>query len=59
MPSQRNNGIETMDKGPNLIVASESGISIRSIMDISDALNACIGADGLILTENALGPEFY
>ena len=42
-----------------ILIASDSGISIRSFGDISDALGACIGAAGLILTENDLAREFF
>jgi hypothetical protein len=42
-----------------ILVASDSGISIRSFRDISDAIAACIEADGLILTEDDLPQEFF
>jgi hypothetical protein len=42
-----------------IIVASDSGISIQSFSDISDALGGCLGTRGLILTENDLAPEFF
>jgi hypothetical protein len=48
-----------MNDAPRILVASEAGISIRSFGDISDALGACLGADGLILTEKDLAPEFF
>jgi len=48
-----------MNEERRILVASDSGISIRSISDISDALGACIGAEGLIVTENDLAPEFF
>jgi Domain of unknown function (DUF4180) len=48
-----------MNEERRIIVASESGISIRSFSDISDTLGACIGAEGLILTENDLAREFF
>jgi hypothetical protein len=41
------------------LVAADSGISIRSLQDISDALGACLGAGGLILTEHDLSREFF
>ena len=44
---------------PQILIASESSISIRSFGDISDALGACLGAAGLILTENDLAREFF
>ena len=40
-------------------MASDAGISIRSFSDISDAIEACIGTGGLILTENDLSKEFF
>ncbi len=48
-----------MNEERRTLVASDSGISIRSLSDISDALGACIGAKGLILTEGDLAPEFF
>ena len=42
-----------------IIIAFDSGISIRSFGDISDALGACLGTAGLILTENDLAREFF
>lgn len=48
-----------MDEVPRIIVAFDAGISIRSFSDIPDAIGACIGAEGLILTENDLAPEFF
>jgi hypothetical protein len=48
-----------MSEVRRIVIASDSGISIRSFSDISDALGACIGAGGLILTENDLAQEFF
>jgi hypothetical protein len=48
-----------MNEERRILVASDSGISIRSFGDISDALSACIGAEVLILTENDLAREFF
>src|SRR5262245_65902562 len=48
-----------MNEGRRIIVASNSGISIRSFRDISDAIAACLGAGGLILTEDDLAQEFF
>ena len=48
-----------MKKELRIVVASDSGIFIQSFNDISDALGACIGTQGLILTENDLSPEFF
>ena len=41
------------------VIASDSGIAIRSFSDISDALGLCIGKAGLILTEDDLASEFF
>ena len=48
-----------MNDTHRIIAASDSGISIRSSGDISDALGASLGAKGLILTESDLAPEFF
>jgi hypothetical protein len=48
-----------MNEDRDIVVASDAGISIRSFRDISDALGACIGAEGLILTEADVAPAFF
>ena len=48
-----------MNEIRRIVVASDSGISIQSFSDISDALGACIGAQGLILREHDLAPAFF
>jgi len=48
-----------MNEECGVVIASDSGVSIRSFSDISDALSACFGAQGLILTESDLSPEFF
>jgi len=48
-----------MDDERRIFIASDAGISIRSVGDISDAIGACIGSEGLILTENDLATEFF
>ncbi len=48
-----------MNEERNILIAAESGISIRSFSDIPDAIAACIGAEGLILTEDDLAQEFF
>jgi hypothetical protein len=48
-----------MNDARKIIIASDSGIHIRSFDDISDAIGACLDAAGLILTENDVGPEFF
>jgi hypothetical protein len=45
---------------PNqFLIATEAGIAIRTLSDISDAVGATFGAAGLILTELDLAPEFF
>jgi len=48
-----------MSEERRIVVASDSGITIRSFNDIPDALGACLGNGGLILTEDDLSPEFF
>jgi hypothetical protein len=48
-----------MNEEHRILIAADSGISIRSFRDISEALGACIGAEGLILSEADLAPEFF
>jgi hypothetical protein len=48
-----------MNEQRKIVVASDAGIAIRSFTDISDALGACIGAEGLILTEVDVAPAFF
>ena len=48
-----------MNEGCRILIASDSGISIRSFKDISDAIAASFGSDGLILTEDDLAKEFF
>jgi hypothetical protein len=48
-----------MSEHVRVLTAADSGISIRSVNDIGDAIGACLGADGLILTERDLAPEFF
>ena len=54
----RSFGFIMRDRG-RIIVASESGISIQSLDDISDAIGKCFGASGLILTEADVSQEFF
>jgi hypothetical protein len=42
-----------------IVVAAIAGLSIQSFGDISEAISACYGKTGLILTEADLGPEFF
>ena len=48
-----------MNQKARIIVAAESGISIRSLGDIADAVVACFGKAGIILTERDLAPDFF
>jgi hypothetical protein len=48
-----------MNQQPRIVIASESTIKIRSIQDVPDVLGAVFGADGFLLTENELSPEFF
>ena len=48
-----------MNQVPKIVIASEEKISIRSMQDANDILGAVYGADGLLLTENELAPEFF
>jgi hypothetical protein len=42
-----------------MLIASELGISIRSMSDISKAVGATFGKDGLVLAESDLSAEFF
>lgn len=48
-----------MSEERRIVIASDAGISIQTYSDISDAIGACIGAEGLILSEADLAPEFF
>jgi hypothetical protein len=48
-----------MSEEREIVIATDAGISIQSFSDIADALGACLGAAGLILTEGDLTPEFF
>ncbi|HXU36211.1 MAG TPA: DUF4180 domain-containing protein [Blastocatellia bacterium] len=48
-----------MENERRIVVASNSGISIQTSGDISAALGACLGTQGLILTERDLAAEFF
>jgi hypothetical protein len=43
----------------NIILAADSDIFIDSFQTISDTVGKCYGADGLILTEQDVSPEFF
>lgn len=42
----------------NLKTASDLGIALREVSDISELIGAMYGADGLILSESDFAPEF-
>jgi len=42
-----------------IIIAADSGIAIRSAKDVSDAIGACFGSTGLVITERELAAEFF
>lgn len=48
-----------MNEGRKIIIASEIGLSIQSIRDVSEVISACIESDGIILTEGDLSQEFF
>jgi hypothetical protein len=48
-----------MGREQSILLASESGIEIRSLIDISDAIGLSLGTGGLIITERELAPEFF
>jgi hypothetical protein len=48
-----------MEEEPEILLAAEAGIHIGSLSDVSDAIAAGLGADGLILTEEDLAQEFF
>jgi hypothetical protein len=48
-----------MNEERRILIAADSGIAIRSVRDISDAIGACFDARGLLLTEADLAPEFF
>ncbi|HJP95860.1 MAG TPA: DUF4180 domain-containing protein [Candidatus Saccharimonadales bacterium] len=48
-----------MESERRFVIASNAGISIGSSGDIADAIGACLGTAGLLLTANDLAPEFF
>lgn len=48
-----------MSRERKIVIASDSGIAIRSMTDVTDAVGACLGKAGLLLTEGDLSPEFF
>jgi hypothetical protein len=51
---------KVMSEPRNILIASEAGLVVRSTENLSDVISACFGsADGLLLTEDDLGKEFF
>jgi hypothetical protein len=48
-----------MNEERTILVAAEAGIAVRTLDDIANLLGACFGAEGLLLSEEDLGPEFF
>jgi Domain of unknown function (DUF4180) len=48
-----------MNEERKMIIAADSGIVIKSLESIPDAIGKCYGADGLLLTEKELSAEFF
>jgi hypothetical protein len=43
----------------NITIASEHGLIIQDKTQIEDAISLCWGAEGLLLTENDVGHDFF
>ncbi|MEM8532357.1 MAG: DUF4180 domain-containing protein [Chloroflexota bacterium] len=48
-----------MNGDDSIIVAADLGITIQSFSDISNLLGACLGSQGLILTEDDVSRAFF
>jgi len=48
-----------MNTERKILIASDSGISIQSSRDVSDAIAACFDADGIIFSEKDFAQEFF
>ncbi len=48
-----------MNDERKIIIATDAGITIKSLESIPDALGNYFGADGLLLTEKELSPDFF
>ena len=48
-----------MSQERDAVIAGDAGITIRKMSDVSDAVGACLGRAGLILTEQDLGEDFF
>jgi len=43
----------------NIIIASKHGLVVQDKTQVADAIGLCFGTDGLLLTENDVGPDFF
>lgn len=43
----------------NITVASEHGLVIQEKAQVADVIGLCLGTDGLLLTEDDVGHEFF
>lgn len=43
----------------NFVIASQVGLQINSIANVSDAIGQCYGFSGLLLTETDVAREFF
>lgn len=43
----------------NITIASEHGLVIHDKTQVADAISLCFGADGLLLTEDDVGRDFF
>lgn len=43
----------------NITIASEHRLIIQSKAQVADVIGLCWGKDGLLLTENDVGPDFF
>lgn len=43
----------------NITIASEHGLLIQDRTHVADAISMCLGTDGLLLTEDDVGRDFF
>ncbi|MFK2877889.1 DUF4180 domain-containing protein [Rhodanobacter hydrolyticus] len=48
-----------MSTSPSIVIAADRSLRIGSRQDVSDALAASFGSDGLVLTEQDVSPDFF
>jgi hypothetical protein len=48
-----------MSASRHIVTAEEAGIALRTFDDIADAIGAGLSVDGLLFTEDDLGPQFF